>query len=77
MNELLQLPKMRPRRRATMKQIIKLLRDAATDLMDSGCTFWACDGPAKFVHMKTCRRCQCVRDLATVIATLEDREKFA
>lgn len=63
-------------RRAADSQLIKLLAEALLDLESCACVFWACEGPNRPRHMVTCRRCQAVRAVAKVQATLELREQL-
>ncbi len=59
-------PKMRGRRAATDRQLLKDLDEALEMLVDVECNFWACDGPNRPRNMVTCGRCWAFRKLATV-----------
>lgn len=71
----LDLPRMRPRhgRRANDRHLVELLMDAQTELAESSCAFWACEGPTKPRDMVLCVKCSAMRKIGTVIETLKTR----
>jgi hypothetical protein len=74
-NEAADVPAMRPRHgaRASDRALARLLGEALADLAESHCTFWACAGPRRPRPMATCSKCWAMRQIATVMATLNAR----
>lgn len=73
-NEAVNLPKMRGRKSASPKWLIRQLSEALDDLADTPCCFWACEGPTRPRYMVTCRRCWAIRQIANVKRTIERAE---
>ncbi len=67
------VPKMRPRKKASLKQLITSLEKSLEELAEVECTFWACKGPTRPRHMVTCNKCWAMREIAAVIASLKLR----
>src|SRR5688572_310645 len=64
------IPTMRPCMSLTVTQIVKELDEALTELADTPCLFWACEGPRRPRNMVTCRKCWTMRSLARLRATM-------
>lgn len=63
------VPGVRGRSKLSRKDIQQL--DSALEMLsDTPCSFWACEGPSKPRHMKTCGKCWAMREIAAVRATL-------
>lgn len=71
------IPLMRPRtgKRGTDEEMVKLLRSALDNLAESNCCFFACEGPKRVIGMATCVKCYAMREIATVLASLEMRNQ--
>ncbi len=72
------IPIMRPRTKgkaASDDALAALLGEALENLASANCCFWACEGPSRPRAMCTCRKCWAMRSVATVMATLEARNR--
>lgn len=69
------LPRVRGNKRMSTKKMLDLLDSAIDILSESTCSFWACRGPNYVRNMMTCSKCQAVREIARVKASLELRSK--
>lgn len=68
-----EIPKMRGRKSMTDRQVVAKLQATLEALCDAPCCFWACKGPSRPQSMQTCIRCWALRDLASVVRSLEAR----
>lgn len=71
------LPRMRARTgpRGTDAKLAPLLGEALDSLSGAACNFWACGGPNGPMAMQMCSKCHAMRQIATVLASLQARAR--
>ena len=67
------IPIMRGRARVSDRALVRQLDDALASLSETTCGFWACRGATRPAPMQTCSKCQAMRVIASVRASLAKR----
>lgn len=64
-----------PKKAMSTNKMIESLECALENFSRTSCTFWACKGPARPLHMITCTRCWGMRELQKVLRHLYARKR--